>query len=63
MWREVFRVAMAVELALVGIEQLVHPWWLPLAGGHTQQIAILFILPFTVLEVIEAIRVLRRGKE
>lgn len=54
---------MAVELALVGIEELVHPWWLPLAGGHTQQIAILFIVPFALLEVIEAIRILCREKK
>jgi hypothetical protein len=60
MWREIFRVAMAVELAFVAIEQMVHPLWLPLAGGHIQQIAILFIVPFVALEGIEAIRAFRK---
>lgn len=61
MWRNVFRVFAAVELALVALEGLLHPPWLPLGGGHLEQIAILFIGGFAVLEIIEFLRDLRGG--
>lgn len=63
MWRNVFRVFAAVELALVALEALFHPPWLPLAGGHLGQIAILFIGGFVVLEMIEFLRDLRGEKK
>ena len=49
MWREIFRLAAATELGLVAVEQCFHPGWLPLADGHVQQIAVLFILAFVAL--------------
>ncbi|MCX2865658.1 hypothetical protein OOZ63_27940 [Paucibacter sp. PLA-PC-4] len=63
MWREVFRIAAAAELGLVGIAQCFDLAWLPLAGGHIQQIAVLFIFAFVALEGSEAIRgILKKGK-
>ena len=61
MWREVFRIAMAIELGLVALEKSVHPTWLPIGGGHLEQIAILFIGGFVVLEAIEFFLSLRGG--
>ena len=60
MWRDIFRLAAATELGLVAAEQSFHPGWLPLAGGHVQQIAVLFILAFVILEGLEFVRALRR---
>ena len=60
MWREIFRLAEATELGLVAAEQCFHPGWLPLADGHVQQIAVLFIFAFVALEGFEFLRALRR---
>ena len=62
MWREIFRLAAATELGLVAAEQSFHPGWLPLAGGHVQQIAVLFILAFVALESFEFVRALWRKR-
>jgi hypothetical protein len=59
MWRDVFRIFMAIELGFMAIEKCLHPSWLPLGGGHLEQVAVLFIGGFVVLEAIEFLRSLR----
>ncbi|MBK6718181.1 MAG: hypothetical protein IPG57_24890 [Burkholderiales bacterium] len=60
MWREIFRMAAAIELGLVGLEHGLHPAWLPLGGGHVEQIAVLFIAAFVLLEGAEALKALKK---
>ncbi len=52
--------AAAIELGLVGLEHGLHPAWLPLGGGHVEQIAVLFIAAFVLLEGAEALKALKK---
>lgn len=52
----VFRAAAALELLLVAAKESFHLDWLPLAGGHLQQIGVVFILAFAFVELSDALR-------
>jgi len=47
---------MAFELLLLAVKEVFKAPWLPLGGGHLQQVAVLFIVCFVVLELFEACR-------
>lgn len=59
LWSVVFRLAMAGELLLFGLDVCFSISWLPLGGGHIEQIALLFIFAFVLLEAIDSIRHLK----
>ena len=56
-----FRGAAAIELLLVACEGVFHVSWLPLAGGHLQQIGIVFIVAFASTELWDGWKALRAG--
>lgn len=48
----IFRIAAATELGMIGAENCIHSLsFLPLGGGHLQQIAISFIIAFVIDEL------------
>ncbi|MDD0811732.1 hypothetical protein PSQ20_15365 [Curvibacter sp. RS43] len=61
MWREIFRLAGAVELGLVASAQCFPSLALPIGGGHVEQIAILFTCAFVLLEGAEVVRSVWKG--
>lgn len=53
----IFRLAAACDLALNALHACVPGLhWIPIGGGHLQQIAIVFIAAFTCLEAKEGFR-------
>jgi hypothetical protein len=51
----VFKLAAGIEGLLVVVETCLHPAWLPLGGGHAQQLGVVFGAAYAVSEICDAV--------